>query len=172
MIWRKPLALCTRADMGEACAPRLSVANEGNRAPDVAQRPQCEREVQHCPDARVDSEAERKIVVAPGLEQGQRTLDMLPRLEKFSGEPVGGALHAMRDSSLGRIGSRLDVAQEGRGVSPHRRQLAASEAADPKAVVSRQPSERVLISNRLAGSGESSRRFRAPGPRAAKRALP
>ena len=75
-----PFPVCTRADMGEACAPRLSVANEGNRAPDVAQRPQCEREVQHCPDARVDSEAERKIVVAPGLEQGQRTLDMLAAL--------------------------------------------------------------------------------------------
>ena len=46
--------------------------NEGNRALDVAQRPQREREVEHCRDAGVLSEAEGQIVVTAGLEQGER----------------------------------------------------------------------------------------------------
>jgi hypothetical protein len=31
--------MCARADMGEAGAPRLGVADQGNRTRDVAQRP-------------------------------------------------------------------------------------------------------------------------------------
>ena len=80
---------------------------------------------------------------------------------------------AMRDASLGRIGSRLDVAEEGRGVSPHRRQLAAREAADPKAVVGRQPFGRVLVANANSRAlAKASVVSGAPGPRAAKSALP
>ena len=67
--------------MGEARDPRLSVADEGNRAPDVAQRPQCEREVKHRRDAGVLSEAKGQIVVAPGLEQGERAFQMLARFD-------------------------------------------------------------------------------------------
>ncbi len=56
-----------RVDMGEARHPRLSVATKGNRAPDVAHRPQREREVQHRRHAGILSEAKGEIVVTPGL---------------------------------------------------------------------------------------------------------
>jgi hypothetical protein len=55
------------------------------------------------------------------LEKGDRTFEMLPRFEKFSGEPVGDALRAMRDASFSRIGSRLDVCEDSRRMRPHRR---------------------------------------------------
>jgi hypothetical protein len=45
--------------MSEAAYPRLSVADQGNRAFDVAQRPQCQREIKHRRDAHVVSEPER-----------------------------------------------------------------------------------------------------------------
>ena len=38
-----------RANMGEARAPRFSLADQGNRPPDIAQRPQREREVAELP---------------------------------------------------------------------------------------------------------------------------
>ena len=47
----------------------------------------------------------------------------------------------------GEFGSRLDVAEEGRRVRPHRGQLAPHEAADPQAVVGRQPFRRVLVAD-------------------------
>jgi len=66
-----------RADMREAGDPRLGLAYEINRASDVAERPQCKREVKHCADAGVVSEAERQIVVAHGLEQRERAFQMI-----------------------------------------------------------------------------------------------
>ena len=45
-------------------------------------------------------EAKGQFVVAPGLEEGERTLEMIPRFDKFSREPVGDALHSMRDAGL------------------------------------------------------------------------
>ena len=41
----------------------------------------------------------------------------------------------MSDAGLRRLGCRLKVTEEGRGVPPHLRQLASREAADPQAVV-------------------------------------
>ena len=70
---------------------------------------------------------------------------MFPRFAVLSGEPMRDSGRAVSDSGLGRIGSRLDVAEEGLRVGPHRRQLAAHEAADPQAVVGRQPFGRVLV---------------------------
>ena len=58
-----------------------SVADEGNRAPDVAQRPQRERQAQHRRDAGVLPEAKGQIVVAAGLEQGERAFQMIPRFD-------------------------------------------------------------------------------------------
>ena len=55
-------------NMGQARDPRLSVADEGNRAPDAAQRPQREREAEHRRNTRVLSEAKRQIVVAAWLK--------------------------------------------------------------------------------------------------------
>ena len=60
---------CACADVGEARDPRLGVANERNRAPDVAQGPQRERQPQDCRDAHILPEAEGQIIIAPGLEQ-------------------------------------------------------------------------------------------------------
>ena len=73
----------------------------------------------------------------------------------------------MCDAGLGRIGSRLDVAEEGRSVRPHRWQVASHVAAGPQAVVGRQSLRRVLVAKRrLAGSSEGFRRFRrAVAPR-------
>jgi hypothetical protein len=102
--------------MGEARDPRLGVADERNGAPDVAQRPQCEREVEHCCDAGVLAEAKGQIVVAAGLEEGQRVFQVLSRFAKLSGEPTRGSRCAVSDSCLWRIGSRLDVAEERLGV--------------------------------------------------------
>ena len=70
----------TRADMGEARDPRLARADEGNRAFDLAQRPQCEREHEASRDAGVLSEAKGEIVVPPGLEQGECAFKMIVRL--------------------------------------------------------------------------------------------
>jgi hypothetical protein len=131
--------------MGEARNPRLRVANEGNRASDVAQRPQREREVQHCWDDLVLAEAKGQIVVTPRLEQGERAFEMLSRFEILSGGPMSVAGCAVSNSGLGRIGSRPDVAKEGLSVGLRLRQLAASEAAGPKAIVGCQPFGRVLV---------------------------
>ena len=75
------------ADVRQARDPRLGAANEGNRAFDVAHRPQYNRKVNRRPSARVPSKAERQIVVAPRLEQGQRAFQMILRFAVLSGEP-------------------------------------------------------------------------------------
>ena len=107
------------------------------------------------------SEAKGQIVVAAGLEQGERPFQVIPRLAILAGEPACDPGDAMGDAGLGRIGSRLDVAEEGRSVRPHRRQLASHVAADPQTVVGRQSFGRILVARRrLAGSGEGFRRFR------------
>ena len=139
--------MCTRADMGEAGTPRLSVASEGDRASDVAQRPQREREIQHCPGAGVVAEVKGQIVVASGLKQGERAFQMLARFSVLSGEPMRHSGCTVSDSGLGRIGSRLDVAEEGPGMGPHRRQLSAQQTADPQAVIGRQALKRVLVAS-------------------------
>jgi hypothetical protein len=59
--------------------------------------------------ASILNDSQRQVVVAPGLEQCYRAFEMLLRFEEFSGEPVGDALHAMRDTDFGRNGSRLNV---------------------------------------------------------------
>ena len=96
--------------MGEARDPRFSVADQGNRAPDVAERPQSKRKVKHRRDAGVGPEAERQIVVASGLEQGESTFEMLTRFAVLSGEPMRISRYSLRDGGFGRIGLRLDVA--------------------------------------------------------------
>ena len=150
-----------RADMGEVRHPRLHAVDERNRAIDLAERPRRNRQIGHCADAGVQSEAKGQIVVAAGLEQGERTFQMIPRLAILAGEPASHSGGAMGDAGLRRIGSRLDVAEEGRRVRPHRRQFASHVAADPQAVVGRQSLGRVLVARRqLAGSGEGFRRFR------------
>jgi hypothetical protein len=80
---------CERADMRDACCPRPSVVDKGQSARDVAQRPKREREERHRRDTRVLSEAEGQIVVAAGLEQGERAFQMLSRVAVLSSEPMG-----------------------------------------------------------------------------------
>src|SRR5271166_1943186 len=102
---------------------------------DVAQGPQSEREVGHRRDAGVLSEAKCQIVVAAGLEQGERAFQMFSGFVVLAGEPKRESGCALSDSGFGRVGSRLDIAEESIGVSPRRRQLAADDAADPQAIV-------------------------------------
>ena len=96
--------------MGEVGDPRLGVDNEGNRPPDVTQRPQGEREIQHRRNSLVVSEAKGQIVVAPGLEERQRVFQGLARFEILTGEPMRHPGCAASNSRLRRVGSRLDVA--------------------------------------------------------------
>ena|ERR1700733_3778214 len=105
-----------RVDMGEARDPRLSVASKGNSALDVAHRPQREREVEHRRHAGILSEAKGEIVVTPGLKQRDSAFQMAARFAVLSGEPMREPSCAVSDASLSRIGSCLDVAEEGRGV--------------------------------------------------------
>ena len=91
----------SRNARGSRYAPRAR--QRANRATDVAQRPQREREINHRHDASVVSEAEREIVVPAGMEQGDRTLHMLSRATILR-RTNGWTPHAMRDASLGRIG--------------------------------------------------------------------
>jgi hypothetical protein len=102
--------MCARTDMSEACDPRLGVPDEGNGAPNFAQRPQGERKIQHRCGAGVLPEAERQIVVTPSLEQGESLFEMLPRFSVLSGKPMRHTGYAVCNSGLGRIGTRLDVA--------------------------------------------------------------
>ena len=96
--------------MGEARGPHLSVANERNCAPNVAQRPQREREVKYRRDARVLPEAKGQIVVPAGLEQRQRALQIFSRFAVLSGEPMRHFSRAVRNPGLRRIRFRLEVA--------------------------------------------------------------
>ena len=77
------------------------------------------------------SEAKGQIIVTAGLEQSERTFQMIPRLRDTRRRTSMCPGGAMGDAGLGRIGSRLDVAEKGRRVRPHRRELASHEAADP-----------------------------------------
>ena len=103
--------VCVRADMRDARDPPLSAFDEGSRAIDVAERPQCKCLVEHPADAGVVSEAERQIVVAAGLEQFERTLQMVARFNIFSGKPMSGPSNSTRNARLRGIGSRRDVAR-------------------------------------------------------------
>ena len=85
----------------------------------------------HRGDAWVMSEAKGQLVVAAGLERGERKLQMIPRLAILASEPARNPGGAIGDAGLGRIGFRIAVVEEGGCVRPHRRQLASHEAAGP-----------------------------------------
>ena len=87
---------CVCALVREARCPRLGRGNEGNRAFDFAERPQCECEVKHCGDADVVPEAKSEIVVPTRPEQGKRAFQMIARFFVFTGEPVRHSGCAMR----------------------------------------------------------------------------
>jgi hypothetical protein len=118
-----------RADMGEVRDPRLHAFYERNRAIDLAERPGRNRQVKHRGDTGVLSEAKGQVIVAAGLEQGERPFEVIPRLAILAGEPASDPGGAMGDSCFSRIGSRLEVTEEGRCVRPHRWQLASRVAA-------------------------------------------
>ena len=143
--------------MGEVRDPRLNAVDERSRAIDLAESPQRGRQSGHRGDAGVPSEAKAQIIVAAGLEQRERAFQMIPRFTIFAGEPASDPGGAMCDAGLGGIGSRLDVAEEGRGVRPHRWQVASHVVADPQAVIGRQSLRRVFVAKRrLAGSAKAS----------------
>jgi hypothetical protein len=79
----------------------------------------------------------------------------------LAGEPAADPGGAVGYAGLRRIGFRRDVAEEGRRVRPHRRQLASHVAADPEAKIGYESPRRVLVAKRpLAAFGERFRRFR------------
>ena len=93
--------------------------------------------------------------------KSERTFQMIPRLAILAGEPASRPSGAMSDAGLGRIGPRLDVAEEGCSVRPHRWQLSTHVAAGPQTVIGRQSFGGILVARRgLAGPGERFRRFR------------
>ena len=65
-----------------------------------------------CADAGVRPEAKGQIVVAAGLEQGERTPKMIPRLVIRAGEPACNPGGAMGDAGLGQIRACLEVTEE------------------------------------------------------------
>ena len=74
--------------MSEGRDPRLHAVDERNRAIDLAESPRRNRQVSHCVDAGVHSEAKGQIIVAAGLEQGERPFEVVPRLRVLAGEPA------------------------------------------------------------------------------------
>ena len=115
---------------------------------DLTERPEHARQKGHHGNTDVLAETEGEIVVSPWLEQRERAFQVVARLLILTGEPMGGPEDAMRDTGLGQIVSYHDVAQESRRMRPHRRQLAAHEAARPQTVIDREPLARVLNSCR------------------------
>ena len=108
-------------------------------------------------------ETKGQIIVPAGLEQRKRALQMVARFRVFSGETVSSPEDPMRDTGLGRIRHRLDAGEEGRRVRSHRRKIAPHVAADPQAVVCRQPPRRILVpGSRFAGSSEGLHCFPRP----------
>jgi hypothetical protein len=79
------------------------------------------------------SEAKGQLVVTAGLEQGESSFTVIPRLAILAGEPAGDPSGAMGDAGLRRIGSRLDVSL---------RKAAACARIDGKSARQRLPTHR------------------------------
>ena len=93
-----------RADMGEVRDPRLHAFYERNRAIDLAERPGRNRQVKHRGDTGVLSEAKGQVIVAAGLEQGERPFDVIPSLAILAGEPACEPGSAMATPASGISG--------------------------------------------------------------------
>ena len=75
--------------MGEARDPRLHASSMSEIARSTSPRGHnVIARIGHRGDAGVVSEAKGQIVVAAGLEQGERAFQMIPRLAILAGEPV------------------------------------------------------------------------------------
>ena len=116
---------------GEARDPRLHAIHERNRAIDLPERPRNNRQAGHRGDTGVPREAKGQIIVTAGFEQGERAFQMTPRLAILASEPASHPSGAVGDAGLGRIGARLEVAEKGLGVRPHRREITPHVAAGP-----------------------------------------
>ena len=101
-----------RVAMREGRHARQHPGYEGRRALDLAERPQYKCKIGHGGDAEVLSETERHVVVAAGLEQGERPFQMIICIAILTREPARCSCDAMGDAGLGRIGSGLDVIEK------------------------------------------------------------
>jgi hypothetical protein len=117
--------------MSKGRNPRLHTLDERNRAIHLAESPRPDRQVSHRVHAGVLSEAKGQVIVAAGLEQGERTFQMIPRFGILAGEPASYPGGAISDAGLGRVGPGLEVAKEGRCLRSHRWQVASCVAAGP-----------------------------------------
>ena len=115
-------------DGGES---RLSAFDKGQRTLDFAEWPKSNRRANQYGEADVQSKAKGQIVIAARLEQRKRAFKIFARFGVLSGELVGYPANAIRNARLRGIGFPFDVAEEGRGVRPHRWQFASHVAADP-----------------------------------------
>ena len=131
-----------RAGIRDARDPNMGAVNEQNRARNVAQRPKSYCEIEHCARAGVMPEAKGQIVVTAGLGPGERALKVIPRLAILTANQQVTPTRRCANAGLG-IGSRLDVAEEGRSVRPHRWQLAPHVADGIQTVVDSTPASGV-----------------------------
>ena len=125
---------CERAGVRDFPDPPLHALNEQNRAIDLPERPQRKREIAHRADAGIELETKGEVIVSAGLKHCERSFEMIPRLAISSREPASDSCDAVADDHLLRVRSRRDGVEEGPGVSPHRRELAAHVAAEPGTV--------------------------------------
>jgi hypothetical protein len=95
------VAICGTPEIGD---PRLHAVDDRSRAIDLAQRPQRDRQIGHCANAGVHPEAIREIVVAAGLEKGERSFQVISRLRVLAGVPAVHSSGAIGDAASGESG--------------------------------------------------------------------
>jgi hypothetical protein len=88
-----------RIGVGKARDPRFHPIDKRNCAIDLAEGPTGKRQIRNGGDAGVWPEAKCHFVIAPWLEQRERTFKTLPCFAIFSGEPVSDALEPLPDAS-------------------------------------------------------------------------
>jgi hypothetical protein len=113
-----------RPDMGEVRYPLLGPINQGQCAIDLAEGPRNKRQIDHGGDTFVMCEAKGQVVVAAGLEQGERLLEVIPCLAILADEPASHPGGAIGDAGLGRLGRRRAVGERRR--EAERRRVVAS----------------------------------------------
>ena len=74
-----------RSDMADAGGSRPCALDEGQRAGELAHRPESYRQEEQRADARIMAEAEGEVVVPARLEQGERAFQMIPRFAVLPG---------------------------------------------------------------------------------------
>ena len=91
-------------EMAQSCDSRRRRVGKLAGAVDFAERPERDRQIDGCGNADVLAEAEGEIAIPLWIENRRRLFEMRARLHVVPGEPLGHAIGAMGDPSLGRTG--------------------------------------------------------------------